>query len=260
MVRSGEWFGAQALNSVRHRIASRHAVDIVAARSISLPLPAEPMSWQEIETTIAKISLPRGYRLELLRRHEIPALAAAVKAWFPEISVGGASCYLREEFFRGDVYFAGECDKDVLVVLIKKGSEPAGLFSCQRDCDALSLYARLGVIAPTHRGMRLSRVFPLLAEAIGRAIGMGMVYGMATLKIPHVQRAFETLGWQLIGIAPGYDREMIAPGLVKRVYEAVYAKVLVAETNLLRPQARNLTERTRAFFQLLFPERRLQQA
>src|SRR5437762_6623305 len=195
MIRSGEWFGAQALNSVRHRIASRHAVDIVAARS--LPLVSESMSWQEIETTIAQVALPRGYRLELLRRREIPALAAAVKAWFAETSVGGASCYLREEFFRGDVYFAGEPDKDVLVVLIKKGSEPAGLFSCQRDCDALSLYARLGVIAPKHRGMRLSRVFPRLAEAIGRAIGMGMIYGMATLKMPHVQRAFEKLGWQL---------------------------------------------------------------
>jgi hypothetical protein len=256
MIRSGEWFGAQALNSVRHRIASRHAADIVAARS---PLPvSEPMSWQEIETTIAKVPLPRGYRLELLRRGEIPALAAAVKAWFPEISVGGASCYLREEFFRGDVYFAGESDKDVLVVLIKKGSEPAGLFSCQRDCDALSLYARLGVIAPKHRGMGLSRAFPLLAEAIGSAIGMGMIYGMATLKTPHVQHAFEALGWQLIGIAPGYDREMIAPGVVKRVYEAVYAKVLVAEANLLRPHARNLTARTRAFFRLLFPGSPLQ--
>src|SRR5437660_10979177 len=122
----------QALNSVRHRIASR-----------SPSLVSEPMSGQEIETTIANVALPRGYRLELLRRHEIPALAAAVKAWFPEISVGGASCYLREEFFHGDVHFRGECDKDVLVVLIKKGREPAGLFSCQRDCDALSLYARL---------------------------------------------------------------------------------------------------------------------
>ena len=65
--------------------------------------------------------------------------------------------------------------------------------------------------------------------------------------------------WRLIGIAPGYDREMIAPGIVKRVYEAVYAKVLVAETNLLHPHARNLTGRTGAFFRLLFPGRRLQQ-
>jgi len=42
--------------------------------------------------------------------------------------------------------------------------------------------------------------------------------------------------------------------------EAIYAKVLVAETGLLRPRARNLTEKTRAFFRLLFPRKRLQRA
>ncbi len=73
-----------------------------------------------------------------------------------------------------------------------------------------------------------------------------------------MQRAFETLGWQLIGITPGYDREMVAPGVVKRVYEAIYAKVLVAENGLLRPRARNLTRRTRAFFRMLFPRKRVQ--
>ena len=89
---------------------------------------------------------------------------------------------------------------------------------------------------------------------------MGMIYGMATLKVPHVQRSFETLGWELIGITPGYDREMVSPGVIKRVYEAVYAKVLVTERNLLPPRTRNLTTRTRAFFELLFPGRRLQRA
>jgi hypothetical protein len=155
------------------------------------------------------------------------------------------------------VFFVGEREKDVLVVLIKKGDELAGLFSCERDPNALSLYARLGAVAPKHRGKRLCRAFPSIAEAIGRAIGMGMIYGMATLKVPHVQRSFETLGWELIGITPGYDREMVAPGIVKRVYEAVYAKVLVAERNLLPPLGRNMTKRTRAFFQLLFPHRPL---
>ena len=86
---------------------------------------------------------------------------------------------------------------------------------------------------------------------------MGMIYGMATLKIPHVQPAFEALEWRLIGIAPGYDREMIAPGVVKRVYEAVYAKVLVAEGELLSPQTRNLTRGTRSIFHQLFPEQML---
>ncbi|HEX9301707.1 MAG TPA: hypothetical protein VF959_05095 [Casimicrobiaceae bacterium] len=218
----------------------------------------QEMDWTGIGKTIAKVPLARGYRFVLPQQREIPAIVAAVKAWFPEISVGSASCFLRENFFRDDVYFPGEPEKDVLVVLIKKGRELAGLFSCDRDRNTLSLYARLGVIAPRHRGMGLSRAFPLLAEAIGRTIGMGMIYGMATLKVPHVQRVFETLGWQLIGITPGYDREMVAPGVVKRVYEAVYAKVLVAETRLLLPCARNLTERTRAFFRLLFPRKRLQ--
>jgi hypothetical protein len=53
---------------------------------------------------------------------------------------------------------------------------------------------------------------------------------------------------------------MVAPGVIKRVYEAVYAKVLVADKNLLSPQAGNLTRRTRAFFELLFPKRRLLRA
>jgi hypothetical protein len=32
MIRSGEWFGAQALNAMRHRMGSQHAIDTVAAR------------------------------------------------------------------------------------------------------------------------------------------------------------------------------------------------------------------------------------
>jgi len=53
---------------------------------------------------------------------------------------------------------------------------------------------------------------------------------------------------------------MVASGVGKRVYEAIYAKVLVTERNLLRPRMQNLTERTRAFFRLLFPRKRLEQA
>jgi hypothetical protein len=72
------------------------------------------------------------------------------------------------------------------------------------------------------------------------------------LKAPHAQRAFERAGWQLIAIAPGYDRELVAPGVVKRVFEAVYAKVLVAPSGLLFPQPHNLTPRTQAFFNRVF--------
>jgi hypothetical protein len=41
---------------------------------------------------------------------------------------------------------------------------------------------------------------------------------------------------------------------VKRVYEALYAKVLVGDADLLRPQPRNLTRGTRAFVCQLFPQ------
>ena len=173
----------------------------------------------------------------------------------PGDSVRRGSSYLREDFFRDCVYLPGGPEKDVLVVLIRKEAELAGLFSCERDLDTLSLYAKLGVVAPRHRGMGLSHAILLLAEAIGRDVGMEMMYGMATLRVPHVQQ-LSTIGWQLIGITPGYDREMVAPGVVKRVYEAVYAKVLVADNGLLRPRARNLTQRTRAFFRMLFPRKR----
>ena len=42
--------------------------------------------------------------------------------------------------------------------------------------------------------------------------------------------------------------------LVKRVYEAVYAKVLAADCAMQKPRFENLTARTRRFFRLMFPE------
>jgi hypothetical protein len=212
------------------------------------------MDWISVDEMRAQVPLPQGYRFELLKRSEIAELIGFMKAWFPDGSVGAASCYMREDFLCEKVFFAGERERDVLVVLIKRDHELAGFFSCDRDLDTLALYARLGVIAPQHRGARLIQNCIALGEAIARGMAMGMIYGMATLRIPHVQRAFESLGWQLIGITPGYDREMVAPGVVKRVYEAVYAKVLVAVDDLQHPQNQNLTPKTRALFRALFPD------
>jgi hypothetical protein len=116
----------------------------------------------------------------------------------------------------------------------------------------LCVHARLGVAAPAHRGAQLAFGGIAFTETAARRLGMGIVYGMATLKAPHAQRAFERAGWQLIGIAPGFDREMVAPGVVKRVFEALYAKALVGEGGLLSPNLRNMTQRTRELFRLLF--------
>ena len=209
-------------------------------------------SWPDLHPLAARLPLGEGYRLEPLKRAEVDVLIGSIEAWFPDISVGGASCYLRKEFYTEKVHFDAGTRRDVLILVLKHGDEPAGMFSCERDLDTLSLHARLGVTAPLHRGANLAQAGMALTEAIGRRMRMGLVYGMATLKAPHAQRAFERAGWQLIGITPGYDREMVAPGVVKRVYEALYAKVLVGDAGLLRPQPQNLTPRTRAFFDQLF--------
>jgi len=191
--------------------------------------------------------------MELLKRSDISKLIRFIASWFPDISVGAASCYLRRDFYAEKVYLAGEPERDVLVVLILQGQELAGMFSCERERDARTLYAGLAVVAAEHRGAHLGQTCIAMAEVIGRKMKMGLIYGMATMKVPYVQRAFERLGWQLIGITPGYDREMVAPGVVKRVFEAVYAKVLGGDVGLLPPNPRNLTQKTRAFLRILFP-------
>jgi len=74
-----------------------------------------------------------------------------------------------------------------------------------------------------------------------------------------MQVSFERMGWQLIGITPGFDQEVIATGAVKRVYEALYAKVLVSAEELLRSRAKDLTPAVKALFELLYPGQCLKQ-
>ena len=57
------------------------------------------MNWPSNDAISAMIPLPEGYRAERLRRSDISALIAAIREWHPDISVGAASCYLREDFY-----------------------------------------------------------------------------------------------------------------------------------------------------------------
>lgn len=85
-------------------------------------------------------------------------------------------------------------------------------------------------------------------------MGAGFVYKLATLKVPSMLLALERSGYQLLGFVPGYDREVVAPGLVKRVFEAVHAKVLVSDEELLRPDPKNFSPKAKALFDVVFPE------
>ena len=212
------------------------------------------MRWPTIEQFSAMTPLPEGYRFEGLKRADISALIEAIKIWHPDIAVGGGSCYLREDFYTGHVCLDGETDKNILVALFRRGAEMVGMWSWEQEPDALTLYARLIIIAPAHRSAKLaSKVVPM-AETAGRLMGAEFFFGLVTLKIPHMQHALESAGWQLIGFTSGYDREQIAPDVVKRVFEGVYTKVLVAEEELHRPDPANMTPKARALFDFLFPD------
>jgi hypothetical protein len=211
------------------------------------------MNWPAIDQLASFAPLPAGYQYQWLRRTEIQSLIACIERSHPDIAVGGGSCYLREDFYLDHVCLDGEGDKNIIVGLFTHAGEIAGMWSLERDPDALSIYSRLIIIAPEHRSAKIaSRALPLV-ESIGRAMGAEFLFGLATLKIPHMQHALEAGGWQLIGFTSGYDREQVAPGVIKRVFEAVYTKVLVSEDELMRPDPNNLTPRARALFDALFP-------
>lgn len=212
------------------------------------------MNWPTVETLTAHVPLPEGYKYGLPNRGDVPALVRAVDEWFPGLAVGNASCYLREDFYVNRVFFDEEHERDFFVVLFKRGDDWAGMLSVERDKDSQVLYGRVGTIAESHRGARLSKCFPPLMETMGKVMGMGMVYSLATLKVPHMQVGFEKAGWQLIGVIPGFDRELVSQGEVKRVFEAIYVKVLVTERDFLRPSAEGMTPATRALFKHLYPE------
>jgi hypothetical protein len=166
------------------------------------------MIWPSLHEISAMMPLPDGYRYELLKRFEIPALIEAIKVWYPEIAVGAASCYLREDFYTDKVFLDGETEKDIFVFLTKRNDELAAIWSMEWEPYALTLYARFGTVSPAHRGAKLSEHALELIEKVGRSMGAGFVYGITTLKIPNMQLAFERSGYQVIGFTPGYDREL----------------------------------------------------
>ena len=212
------------------------------------------MNWPTLDALVAMIPLPAGYRFAPCNRARIVPLIAAIKQWHPAISAGAASVYLREEFYLQKVCLDGAYDKDIWVVPILFNDELAGVWSFEREIDSLAIYGRLLILAPAHRGAKLSVITLSGTEKIGRVMGAAFMYALATLSHPYAQRALEHAGYRLLGFFPGYDREEVAPGVAKRVYQAVYAKLLVPKDEVHWPDPKNLTPRARALFELLFAD------
>jgi hypothetical protein len=161
------------------------------------------MKWVAIDELSNKLPIPDGYRIEQLKRSEIPEVIRCFRDWFPDITVGAESCYQREDFYSREVFLEGEPERDVIVLLFKKDQELVAIVSLQRSEDTLTLYGRLGAIAPRYRGAKLAYIGPALLEAVGRAMGMEVIYGLAEFTIPNMQMVLERAGFQIVGIVPG---------------------------------------------------------
>ena len=211
------------------------------------------MDWPTAEALTAMCPLEDGYSFEVLSSGSISEIVRALATWEPSWQIGAASAYLRREFYETSVALQGETPRDVFVLLIRHETRLAGMLSAKRNLDTLSLFGSLAVVAPEQRGKGGPKFKGDYLEAMARAMGLEFIFSLATLKHRGSQRYFESMGYRLVGIVPGYDREEISPGVIKRVQEALYAKVLVTHDVLLEPDAANMTSNVRRLYETRLP-------
>lgn len=71
------------------------------------------------------------------------------------------------------------------------------------------------------------------------------------MKHRAAQRYFENQGDTLAGFMPGYDREEVAPGVIKRTVEAAFVKCLARPEALLAPEMSNMTSPVRRLYEIM---------
>ncbi len=211
------------------------------------------MNWPTAQEMTAMCPLEDGYAFEVLSRGSIAELVRALACWEPSWQVGAASAYLRAEFYENEVSLQGEPARDVFALLIRHENRLSGLLSARRNLDTLSLYGSLAVVAPELRGKGGAKFKGDYLEAMASAMGLEFIFSLATLKHRGSQRYFESMGYRLAGIVPGYDREEISPGVSKRVQEALYTKVLVSPDLLVQPELENMTSNVRRLYEAVAP-------
>lgn len=209
--------------------------------------------WPPFQSILADLPVPTGYQLAQIGAEDVREVIALMERWYPDVTVGAESCHLREGFYLEKVQLREVSERrSVYGIIIKRGNEIVGLGTFERDDDAKFIFGHLGAIAPEHRGGGLASTCTEAFERMARAIGAELMIWTATLKHPYSQRMAEAAGYELAGIIPGFDRDMIEPGLVKRVYEAVYVKLLVPEAALQKPSRQAMTPKVRELFDHLF--------
>jgi hypothetical protein len=213
------------------------------------------MDWSNAIAVLKETKAPSGYELNLLQRKDVLGVTEDLREWYPDLKVSGEACHLLPAFYYQQTKLADvDEDRSILPVVASHDGGVVALITFEKD-SSRTLTCRIGVIAPSHRGVALATLGPSLLENMGRAMGAELVFYFATLRSPHQQVLAERFRYTLVGIIPAVDRNFVGGGEVKRVYEAVYAKVLVGDAEVALPPSDALTARTRAVWDVLFKVR-----
>ena len=211
-------------------------------------------TWPTIQQLADCLAIPVGLTLEWLYPHDIEGFCRSLAEWYPDIVVGSESCHLATGFYNEECALGPIPDqaKDILAVTLRSFGAIVWFITFERNLQGGTLTARMGAIDPNQRGAGLALVGPQMLEACARLMGCGLAYYLATLKIPHQQVCAEKSGFNLVGIIPAYDVDMVRPGEPRRVYEAIYAKILATEDQVETPEMANLTPQTKRLFDFIF--------
>ncbi|MCE9669056.1 hypothetical protein LY474_14685 [Myxococcus stipitatus] len=215
------------------------------------------MPWRNLDEMLSGLDIPAGCTAEQLAREDIPRLTALLRSWYPDIQVGTESRHLEPSFYEREFFLRGESpDRNLygIVCRAKESGDIIGLLSLEKNVRGLQLSAVMGVVEPSKRGLGIGHIGSAALVVVGRNIGAEVVLYYSTLKTARAQRNAEGQGFKLVGLVPAFDVDAIAPNTVKRVYEALYAQVLVGPERIHVPDWNELIPSTRALFTHLFGE------
>jgi hypothetical protein len=218
-------------------------------------IPAMLMAWRELDEMLAGFERPSGYTLEQLGPEDVDLLAARLGSWYPDIQVGTESRHLEPDFYRTHYFLrGGDPGRSFYAIVCRpEGSaDIVALMTLEKNARGLQISSPMGAVEPSQRGLGIGASGTAILETVGRNIGAEVAFYFATLKVARTQKNAERHGFQLVGIMPAWDRDAIAPGVVRRVYEAIYAKVLVGGEAIELPRWEALVPSTRALFTHLF--------
>jgi hypothetical protein len=202
-------------------------------------------SWPSIDALATAAPLPDGIELRLFRPDELEHLPAQWEAWYPTVRTGAESVFLEPAWLRANLVTTSARDRPVYAFAIEQDGHMVGMMSFAAEPAAQTLHARLGLLAPeARRGVLGALGFPVF-EALGTLVGAELLLVWVTLASRIQQLMAQRRGFRLCGIVPGFDRDARGAGSV-RVTEALYARLLVDDTQVELPDDAQLLPATRA--------------